>query len=198
MSLDGSLKLLLPQRSPSKKWPLLCSPSGSKQWFGRLGVALLGTEGSVWSFYDGSSRRRRFEPSNSLAFFFSQAKCSSRLTQLSCWHDMMMPPRLPPHSFVFAEIFERIGPRERLVLWDPFGAVQCELGITSAAAAWPLACLSLSLPVSPVATVCCCFCFWTLHWIKATTAAAASRRQALRQGRKGPGTVADVDRRSLY
>ncbi|KAL5213246.1 hypothetical protein ABZP36_024093 [Zizania latifolia] len=30
-----------------------------------------------------------------------------------------------------AEIFERIGPRERRALWDLFGAVQCELGITS-------------------------------------------------------------------
>jgi hypothetical protein len=36
-----------------------------------------------------------------------------------------------PHSF----LFERVGPRERRVLWDPFGAVQCELGIT---APWPL------------------------------------------------------------
>lgn len=58
---------------------------------------------------------------------------------------------LPIFSFCFfflAEIFERIGARERRVLWDLFGAVQCELGITSryaAAACLPACSLSHSL-----------------------------------------------------
>lgn len=78
---------------------------------------------------------------------------------------------LPIFSFCFfflAEIFERIGARERRVLWDLFGAVQCELGITSryaAAACLPACSLSHSHCFLP------CFCFWTLHWIKATVAA---------------------------
>lgn len=60
---------------------------------------------------------------------------------------------LPIFSFCFfflAEIFERIGARERRVLWDLFGAVQCELGITSryaAAACLPACSLSLTLTV---------------------------------------------------
>lgn len=37
----------------------------------------------------------------------------------------MMMPAAAPSSLSL------VGPRERLALWDPFGAVQCELGITS-------------------------------------------------------------------
>jgi hypothetical protein len=33
-------------------------------------------------------------------------------------------------SFFFPQIFERVGLRERRVLWDPLGVVQCQLGIT--------------------------------------------------------------------
>lgn len=147
----------------------------------------------MWSFYDGSRRRRRFEPSISFAFF-SRAKCSSRLTltQLSCWHGMMMPRSifpfpLPPRSFVFAEIFERIGPRERLVLWDPFGAVQCELGITSrhvcsGRLAWPLASLDALTPC-----VTCGLCAVAFAFGRCIGSKQPQRQQAagIRQ-KKGP------------
>lgn len=138
-----------------------------KQWFGRLGVSwalrecgpfMMELEGGV-----GFLNREQF-PLHS-----PQAKCSAS-ARLSCWHGMMMPHSLLILLFS-AEIFERIGPRERRVLWDPFGAVQCGPGINvrllasccapvlatptnvcSRGRAWSLA---LTLPVSP-----CRFCFW--------------------------------------
>lgn len=126
-------------------------------------------------------------------------------------YGMMMPlPSLLSHSlshssFVFAEIFERIGPRERPVLWDPFGAVQSEPGIASrsrhvcSSRGWPWALASLPLSPTPlwlwVACVAVAFAFE--RWLDQSTRGDKSQ-QALGQGRKrpSPGTVAvaDVDR----
>lgn len=149
----------------------------------------MGTEGGAGLFMMGS-RRRRFEPSDSFAilFFHHEPSClEPTLTQLSCCHGIgMMMPAAAPSSLSL------VGPRERLALWDPFGAVQCELGITSRHVCTllqqpPGLSLSLTHPRVPLwPTTCCCFCFWTLHRIKATAAARQQPAGTRAEGRKGP------------
>lgn len=128
-------------------------------------------------------------------------------------YGMMMPlPSLLSHSlshssFVFAEIFERIGPRERPVLWDPFGAVQSEPGIASrsrhvcSSRGWPWA--LASLPVSPtllwlwVACVAVAFaferCVGSEHPRRQEPAGTRTRKEAPQPRYSGGG-----GRRSLW
>lgn len=162
---------------------------------------------------EGADLNRATPSFASFFFSFSQAKCSSRLlTQLSCWHSGIwhddaapispFPLSLSHSSFVFEEIFERIGPRERPVLWDPFGAVQSEPGIASrsrhvcSSRGWPWA--LASLPVSPtllwlwVACVAVAFaferCVGSEHPRRQEPAGTRTRKEA-----PSPGTVAVAD-----
>ena len=152
-----------------------------------------------------------FEP-RAIPLHFAQAKCPS--ARLSCWHryaDAWPAAHLCAPSLLIllfsAEIFERIGPRERRALWDPFGAVQCELRITSryqlvVLADW----LRSSQPqqqrqpglsrvgsrphsLCPLCALAVAFAFGRLHWIKATAAQQGQGREE-GPGRLGPASIA--------
>jgi hypothetical protein len=125
--------------------------------------------GVWWSFYDGAEGRP-FEMEQFLLHRPSVPKW--------WWYGMMTLPifLFTPYSFFFSsEIFERVGPRERRLLRDPFGAIQCELGITFLCVLKRTRQQPQPQPGLSLTPCAVCFCFWTLHWIKATSAAGKAR-----------------------
>jgi hypothetical protein len=104
----------------------------------------------------------------------------------------MMMPAAAPSSLSL------VGPRERLALWDPFGAVQCELGITSRHVCTLLQQppgLSLSLthspPCPPVAYYVLLLLLLDVASDQSNRCGKATASRHSGRGKEGPGPGAD-------
>lgn len=125
-----------------------------------------------------------------LRFCFS-SRADSHSAQLLSWHDdarcrAILPLPLPRRTARKAGALGSLW-SSSMRAWNN---VSARLH-SAAAVAWPL---SHSLtPVSPLwPTTCCCFCFWTLHRIKATAAARQQPAGTWAEGRKGPARASIV------